>query len=85
MFKIHEIKSNHRIRRKNEVDTGGAPVFALDYNNTVLVTKMCNNFSEHSIYIWFLWIIVRFKKILLISIPPNGRHCSFFCSIKGNE
>jgi hypothetical protein len=40
MFKSHKIKSDHRILRKNYVDTYGAPVFAPDYNATGLASKM---------------------------------------------
>jgi hypothetical protein len=54
MFKSHLIKSNHRVLRKNEVDTYGAPVFASDYSTTVLATKMCTNSNEHSMYNRFL-------------------------------
>jgi hypothetical protein len=56
MFKSHLIKSNHRVLRKNEVDTYGAPVFAPDYSTTVLATKICTNSSEHSNHIIFLCI-----------------------------
>ena len=34
MFKRHKIKSDHRVPRKKEVNTYGAPVFAPDYNST---------------------------------------------------
>jgi hypothetical protein len=54
MFKSHQIKSNHRVLRKNEVDTCGAPVFAPDYSTTVLAAKMCTNSTEHSMYNIFL-------------------------------
>jgi hypothetical protein len=40
MFKTHEVKSNHRIPRKNYVDTYGAPVFAPEYSATGLAAKM---------------------------------------------
>jgi hypothetical protein len=40
MFKNHEIKSNHRVLRKNEVDTYGPPVFALDYSTAGLAAKL---------------------------------------------
>jgi hypothetical protein len=33
-FKNHQIKSNHRVQRKNEVDAYGPPVFAPDYSAT---------------------------------------------------
>ncbi len=53
-FKCHKIKSNHRVLRKNDVDTYGAPVFALDYSSAGLAPKMCTNSNEHSMYIIFL-------------------------------
>jgi hypothetical protein len=34
-FTSHLIKLNHRVLRKNLVDTYGAPVFAPDYSPTV--------------------------------------------------
>jgi hypothetical protein len=40
MFKGHQIKSNHRILRKNEEDTYGSPILAPDYIATGLSTKM---------------------------------------------
>ncbi len=40
MFINHEIKSNHRVLRKNEVDTYGPPVFSLDYSATGLTAKL---------------------------------------------
>jgi hypothetical protein len=40
LFKNHLIKSNHRVTRKNEVDTHGPPVFAPDYRATGLTAKM---------------------------------------------
>jgi hypothetical protein len=49
MFQSHLIKSNHRVLKKNEVDTYGATVFAPDYSATVLAAKMCSNFNEHSL------------------------------------
>ncbi len=58
MFKSYQIKSNHRVLRKNEVDTYGAPVFVPDYSTTVLAANMCANSNEHSMY-FFL------KKLLL--------------------
>jgi hypothetical protein len=51
MFKSHKIKSNHRVLRKNKVDTYRAPVFAPDYSNTALAAKMCINYHGHSMYI----------------------------------
>ncbi len=40
MFKSHQIKSDHRVLRKNKVDTYGAPVFAPEYRATGLAAKM---------------------------------------------
>jgi hypothetical protein len=40
MFKIHYIKSNHRILRENEVNTYGLPVFAPDYSAAGLAANM---------------------------------------------
>jgi len=55
MFKSHQINTNHKVLRKNEVDTYGAPVFAPDYSPIVSVAKTCTNSDEHSMYIRFLW------------------------------
>ena len=57
-FKSHLVKSNHRVLRKNKVDTYGAPVFAPYYSPIVLVTKMCTNSDEHSLYILLLGLIL---------------------------
>jgi hypothetical protein len=46
MFKSHQIKSYHRVLRKNKVDTNGISVFARD-----IAAKMCINSNEHSMYI----------------------------------
>ncbi len=46
MFKSHLIKSNHRVLRKNEVDTYGAPVFTPVHNTIVTEAKMCTNSIE---------------------------------------
>jgi hypothetical protein len=43
MLENHKIKTNHRVLRKNEVDTYGPPVFAPDHSATVLAAKMCTN------------------------------------------
>jgi hypothetical protein len=43
MFKSILIKSNHRVPRKNKVDTNRAP----DYSATVLAAKMCINPHEN--------------------------------------
>ncbi len=51
MFKSQQIKSNHRVLRKNEVDTEGAPVFAPDYSAIVLAAEMCTSPSAHSMSI----------------------------------
>ncbi len=50
MFKSHYIKPNHRVQRKNEVDTYGASVFAPDYSVTASTAKLCINSIEHSMY-----------------------------------
>ncbi len=50
----HQIKSNHIVLRKNEVNTYGAPVFAPEHSATVLAAKMCSNSKEHSTYFRFL-------------------------------
>ncbi len=49
MFKSHYIKSDHKVLRKNSVDTYGAPVFATDYSATGLAAKMWTN-SQWSFY-----------------------------------
>jgi hypothetical protein len=54
-FKSHKIKSNHRVLRKDKVDTYGVPVFAPDSSATVLAAKLCTNSNEHSTYIRFPW------------------------------
>jgi hypothetical protein len=54
MFDSHLIKSNHRVTRKNKVDTYGAPVFAPEHSAIALAAKMCINFHEHSMYIRFI-------------------------------
>jgi hypothetical protein len=43
MFKCHKIKSDHRVLRKNYIDTYGAPVFAPDNSTTGLAPKMLTN------------------------------------------
>jgi hypothetical protein len=50
MFKSRLIKSNHRIQKKNGVGAYGAPVFAPEYNATVLGTKICTNSIEYKLY-----------------------------------
>jgi hypothetical protein len=50
MFKSHKTKSNHRVLRKNEIDTYGATVFALDCSTTVLSAIM--------MFTTFLWQLV---------------------------
>ncbi len=49
MFKSHYIKSDHKVLRKNSVDTYGAPVFAPDDNATGLAAKMWTN-SQWAFY-----------------------------------
>jgi hypothetical protein len=56
MFQSHEIKSNHRVLRKNKEHTYGAQSVAPDYTASVLATQMCSNTNEHSMYIRFLCI-----------------------------
>ncbi len=56
MFKNYYIKSNHRVPRKNEVDTYGPPDFAPEYNATGIAAKCVLNPNEHSMYISFLWL-----------------------------
>jgi hypothetical protein len=55
MLKSNLIKSNHRVLRKNEVDTYGAPIFATDYSANVLAAKMCATSNGQSVNIRFLW------------------------------
>jgi hypothetical protein len=40
MYKCHKIKTDHRVIRKNQVDTNEAPVFATNYGATGLAAKM---------------------------------------------
>jgi hypothetical protein len=40
MVKNRKIKLDHRVLRKNEVDTYEPPVFAPDYSTTGLASKM---------------------------------------------
>jgi hypothetical protein len=54
MFKSHQIKSNHRVLRKNEVEIYGAPVFATDYSAIVLAAIICTNSNVHCMYTRFL-------------------------------
>ncbi len=51
MFKSHEIKSDQRVLRKNNVDTLGAPVFAPNYSTTGLAAKMQTN-SQRAFYVY---------------------------------
>ncbi len=51
MLNSHLLKSNHRVLRKNTVDTYG---FAPDYSATVYAAKMCTNSYEAFMYISFL-------------------------------
>jgi hypothetical protein len=64
MFKIDLIKSNHRIRRKNVVDTNGAcnyfaNALASDYSAAVSAAKLLTltNPHEHAINIRYLWFL----------------------------
>jgi hypothetical protein len=52
MFKSHIIKSNHRVLKKNRVDTN-----APDYSAYILAAIMCSNSHEHSMYIRFLCLL----------------------------
>jgi hypothetical protein len=40
VFKSHQIKSNHKVIRRNKVDTYGAAIFAPDYSATVLAAQI---------------------------------------------
>ncbi len=51
MFKSKLIKSDHRVERKNYVDTYWAPVFAPDHVATSLVAKMWTN-SQWAFYVY---------------------------------
>jgi hypothetical protein len=56
MFKSNLIKSNHRVLRKNEVDTYEAPIFANDYSAIVLATS--NGQSVNNRFLWAEpWVI----------------------------
>ncbi len=55
MLKNHQTKSNHKVQRKNYVDTYGWHVFAPDDSATGLAAKMLTN-SQWAFYlIRFLW------------------------------
>ncbi len=54
MFKIHYMKSNHRVPVKKVVDTYEAPVFTPNYSATVSSAKICTYSNEHAMYIRFL-------------------------------
>jgi hypothetical protein len=67
MFK-RSLKSNHRVPRKNKVDTHGTPVLHLIVA-PVLVAKMCTTSNEHSMYIRFLCyrhMLTSFSKYKLV-------------------
>jgi hypothetical protein len=49
MIKSHQIKSNHRVLRKNEIYTNGAQVF----RTTVWAAKMCTHSNEHCVIMNF--------------------------------
>ncbi len=51
MFKSRKIKSDHRVLRKNNVDTLGAPVIAPDYSTTGLAAEMWTN-SHWAFYVY---------------------------------
>ncbi len=53
MFRSHQIKSNHRVLGKNEVEIYGTPVFATDYIAIVLAAIICTNSNVHYLYIRF--------------------------------
>jgi hypothetical protein len=67
MFKNHQIKSNHRVLRKNKEETHGPTVFAPDYTTTGLATKMCTKSNEHSMYIIFLWFNSNIENICRVA------------------
>ncbi len=67
MFKTQKIKLNHRHLQKYKVDTYEAPVFAPDYNVTVLTAKIHTNSHEDSMYIKFLC-----SKLNYNAEPPAG-------------
>ncbi len=50
MFESHLVKSNHRVLRKNKVDTYGAPVLCLTIAPLFLPAKMCTDSHEHFMY-----------------------------------
>ncbi len=51
MFRGHYIKLDHRVIRKNYVDTYGTPVLAPDYGTTGLAAKMWTN-SQWAFYVY---------------------------------
>jgi len=53
MFKNHQIKSNHRVLWKNEVETHGLQILHLIIVPLGLAAKMCTNSNEHSMYLDF--------------------------------
>jgi hypothetical protein len=52
MLKSHLLKSNHRVLRKNKVDT----YFLPDHSATVLRAKMSTSPNEHTLYITLLCV-----------------------------
>ncbi len=54
MFKNPQIKSNHTVLMKNDVNVHRPLVFASDYSVTGLASKMCT-LNAHSVYVIFLW------------------------------
>ncbi len=79
MFK-RSLKSNHRVARKNKVDTHGTPVLHLNVA-PVLVAEMCTTSHEHSMYIRFLGyrhMLTSFSKYKLVLYNVLER---FVCSL----
>ncbi len=56
MFQSHQIKSNHRVLRKNKEHAYRAQSVASDYTASVLAVQIYTNTNEHSMYIRFLCI-----------------------------
>ncbi len=51
MFKSYQIISDHRVLRKYQVDTNGAPDFATNYSATGIAVKMWTN-SQWAFYVY---------------------------------
>jgi hypothetical protein len=58
MFQCPKIISNHRVLKKNEVDSYGGLIFAPDDSDTILAAKVCTKSNEHSIYVRCLWFAI---------------------------